>query len=132
MVVPRTRATGPAETRQPARPPAERTSRSARRAPARPAPARPASTSTNGSPPANPTKPPKPRTTAPVSLIEQGAAGLLASVRRHDPQADVAAIERAIEFAIDAHGDQRRASGEPYVTHPIAAAQILADIDIDP
>ncbi|MBA3875732.1 MAG: (p)ppGpp synthetase [Anaerolinea sp.] len=35
-------------------------------------------------------------------------------------------------MAADAHGNQRRASGEPYVTHPIAAAEILAELGIDP
>ncbi len=57
---------------------------------------------------------------------------LLATVAEHYPSADMQVIRRALEFAIDAHGDQRRASGEPYVTHPIASAQTLADIGIDP
>ena len=59
------------------------------------------------------------------------SADLLTAVRRHDPDADIDAIQRAIDFAVEAHGDQKRASGEPYVTHPIAAAHILADLDID-
>jgi GTP pyrophosphokinase len=67
-----------------------------------------------------------------VPAVDALARHLLASVARHYPQADVAAIQRSIDFAIAAHGDQRRASGEPYVTHPIAAGQILADIGIDP
>ncbi len=66
------------------------------------------------------------------SPVEAAAAGLIETIRREEPAADVGAIERAIAFAVEAHGDQRRASGEPYVTHPIAAAQVLADIDIDP
>jgi guanosine-3',5'-bis(diphosphate) 3'-pyrophosphohydrolase len=57
---------------------------------------------------------------------------LVSSVQRHYPGGDIAALERAIDVAVAAHGDQRRASGEPYVTHPIAAAQILADLGIDP
>src|SRR5262245_30064883 len=65
-------------------------------------------------------------------LVEQAAANLIETVRRDEPKADIASIERAIAFAVEAHGDQKRASGEPYVTHPIAAAQILADIDVDP
>ena len=35
-------------------------------------------------------------------------------------------------MAIEAHGSQTRASGEPYVTHPIAAAEILAELGVDP
>ena len=57
---------------------------------------------------------------------------LLASIRQAHPQADLAVAERAFDLAIEAHSTQVRASGEPYVTHPIASAQILADLGIDP
>jgi GTP pyrophosphokinase len=57
---------------------------------------------------------------------------VLQSLARHYPQADLAVVRRAFEFAVAAHGEQQRVSGEPYVTHPLAAAQILADIGIDP
>jgi|SRR5579862_870269 len=131
MVVPRTRTTRSAESRPVARPPAERTTRSARRAPARPAAASsPPTPSGAAVTPAAPKS--NGRHPSPPSLIEDLAANLIAAVRADEPNADIPAIERAIAFAIEAHGDQRRASGEPYVTHPIAAAQILADIDTDP
>jgi guanosine-3',5'-bis(diphosphate) 3'-pyrophosphohydrolase len=58
-------------------------------------------------------------------------AQLIASILKHDPASDVTDVRRAIEFAIEAHGDTRRASGEPFVTHPIAAAQILAGLGMD-
>ena len=54
------------------------------------------------------------------------------SVARHYPQADLAMLHRAFEFATQAHHDQTRVTGEPYITHPLASAQILADIGIDP
>ena len=54
------------------------------------------------------------------------------SVARHYPQADLAMLHRAFEFAAQAHHDQTRFTGEPYITHPVASAQILADIGIDP
>jgi guanosine-3',5'-bis(diphosphate) 3'-pyrophosphohydrolase len=57
---------------------------------------------------------------------------LLASLERHHPQATLDDVRRAFDLAVEAHGDQLRASGEPYATHPIASAQILADIGIDP
>jgi len=50
----------------------------------------------------------------------------------HYPQADLADVRKAYEFAIEAHGEQRRASGEPYVTHPVAVAQTLAELGLDP
>ncbi|OGO52384.1 MAG: (p)ppGpp synthetase [Chloroflexi bacterium RBG_16_70_13] len=59
-------------------------------------------------------------------------ARLLAAIRVHYPQADLSGVERAVAMAAEAHGQQRRASGEPYVTHPIAAAEILAELGIDP
>ncbi len=54
------------------------------------------------------------------------------SVSHHYPQADLAVLRRAFEFAAQAHHDQTRFTGEPYITHPLASAQILADIGIDP
>ena len=57
---------------------------------------------------------------------------LLAEVARHYPQADLDLVRRALDLAIAAHAGQKRASGEPYVTHPIASAQILAELGIDP
>ncbi len=59
-------------------------------------------------------------------------AELLAEVHRHHPQADLDIVERAFDLAVEAHANQVRASGEPYVTHPIASAQILAELGIDP
>jgi len=44
----------------------------------------------------------------------------------------VAEIEKAYQFAKEAHGDQARFTGEPYITHPIAVAQILAQMRMDP
>jgi GTP pyrophosphokinase len=48
------------------------------------------------------------------------------------PQADLAPIWGAFAFANEAHASQRRASGEPYVTHPLAVARILAELGLDP
>jgi guanosine-3',5'-bis(diphosphate) 3'-pyrophosphohydrolase len=71
-------------------------------------------------------------TTRKRTSIEALGDQLVAAILKHDDDADVDTIRRAIDFAIEAHGDQRRASGEPFVTHPIGSAQILADLGIDP
>ncbi len=57
---------------------------------------------------------------------------LLDEVRAHHPSADLSVVERAFDLAVEAHAGQARASGEPYVTHPIASARILAELGIDP
>jgi len=49
-------------------------------------------------------------------------------VRGNHPKADLAVIERAYRVAEKAHGTQTRKSGDPYITHPLAVATILADI----
>jgi len=67
-----------------------------------------------------------------AASIEVQTARLLAAIRAHYPQADLSGVERAVAMAADAHGGQRRASGEPYITHPIAAAEILAELGLDP
>jgi len=55
---------------------------------------------------------------------------LIKTVRLHHPKADTALIERAYATAERAHSGQKRMSGEPYITHPVAVAQILADLGI--
>ena len=57
---------------------------------------------------------------------------LMKTVRMHHPKADLAIIERAYTAAERAHEGQVRRSGEPYITHPVAVAQILADLGIGP
>ncbi|MDQ2660835.1 MAG: bifunctional (p)ppGpp synthetase/guanosine-3',5'-bis(diphosphate) 3'-pyrophosphohydrolase [Actinomycetota bacterium] len=55
---------------------------------------------------------------------------LMRTVRMHHPKTDLGLIERAYTVAERAHEGQKRKSGEPYITHPIAVAQILADLGI--
>jgi guanosine-3',5'-bis(diphosphate) 3'-pyrophosphohydrolase len=57
---------------------------------------------------------------------------LLRTARTNHPRADVTVIERAYTTAEKAHAGQKRRSGEPYITHPVAVAQILADLGIGP
>ncbi|WP_348787946.1 bifunctional (p)ppGpp synthetase/guanosine-3',5'-bis(diphosphate) 3'-pyrophosphohydrolase [Leifsonia sp. NPDC080035] len=55
---------------------------------------------------------------------------LIRTVRMHHPKADLSLIERAYAVAERAHNGQKRRSGEPYITHPVAVAQIIADLGI--
>ncbi len=58
-------------------------------------------------------------------------APLLAAYRRRHPNAPIATIDRAYRTAAQAHGTQTRSSGENYINHPLAVAQIVADIGLD-
>jgi GTP diphosphokinase / guanosine-3',5'-bis(diphosphate) 3'-diphosphatase len=57
---------------------------------------------------------------------------LLDTVRGHYPQANLEPLGAAFDLAVEAHAGQLRATGEPYVTHPVASAQITAELGIDP
>lgn len=52
--------------------------------------------------------------------------------RLNHPRAETSIIEKAFEVAEEAHRDQTRRSGEPYITHPLAVTQILAELGIGP
>lgn len=54
------------------------------------------------------------------------------TVRAHHPRADLGVVDRAYAVAADAHHNQTRRSGEPYITHPLAVAQILANLGLAP
>ncbi len=59
-------------------------------------------------------------------------ADLVKAVKANHPKADLSIIERAFAAADQAHTGQLRKSGEPYITHPLAVARILADLGIGP
>ena len=56
---------------------------------------------------------------------------LIAAIRKYHPSDDISMIEKAYQIAYDAHKDQRRKSGEPYIIHPLCVAIILADLELD-
>ncbi len=56
---------------------------------------------------------------------------LVDRVLDYDPQADEALLNRAYVFSMKAHGSQKRASGDPYFSHPIEVAGILTDLHLD-
>jgi guanosine-3',5'-bis(diphosphate) 3'-pyrophosphohydrolase len=71
------------------------------------------------------TAPSKPGGTPPV--LEP----LLRTVRTSHPKADTRVVVRAYEIAEQMHGDQRRRSGDLYITHPLAVTTILAELGMD-
>ncbi len=65
--------------------------------------------------------------TSPEVLYEE----LVKSIRRYHPSDDITMIKKAYQIAHDAHNDQKRKSGEPYIIHPLCVAIILADLEMD-
>ncbi len=61
------------------------------------------------------------------AIIEDQYAHLVETVRNYNPAADFIHIESAYHFAKRCHEGQRRKSGEPYIIHPLAVAQIVAE-----
>ena len=56
---------------------------------------------------------------------------LVDRVRRYNPNTDEALLNRAYVYAMKAHGEQKRASGDPYFSHPLEVAAILTDLKLD-
>ncbi|MBG7604878.1 MAG: bifunctional (p)ppGpp synthetase/guanosine-3',5'-bis(diphosphate) 3'-pyrophosphohydrolase [Actinobacteria bacterium] len=66
-----------------------------------------------------------------VAAAKNELTPLLASYRSRHPKAPVVTISRAYTVAAQAHQSQMRSSGESYINHPLAVAQIVADIGLD-
>ena len=69
-------------------------------------------------------------------LVSQGPIGkrfeeLLATVSANRPSEDLAPIRKAWEFCVHYHEGQLRASGEPYIIHPLEVAEVLAEMKLD-
>ncbi len=58
-------------------------------------------------------------------------AGLIERVRSYDGGADTDLIARAYDFSAAVHKGQKRASGEPYLTHPVQVAGVIAELKLD-
>src|SRR5512138_3111819 len=88
-----------------------------------------------------PARAPRPAPLVPESTVEKPAAArkppmmrqydLIERVRRYNPNTNEALLNRAYVYAMKAHGEQRRASGDPYFSHPIEVAAILTDLKLD-
>src|ERR1700749_4546016 len=56
---------------------------------------------------------------------------LVERVKAYDPGADEDLLNKAYVFAMQAHGQQKRASGDPYFSHPLEVAAILTELKLD-
>jgi GTP pyrophosphokinase len=67
----------------------------------------------------------------PQPTIDQRFEALLRHVQANRPSEDVALIRKAWEFCVQHHEGQMRASGEPYIIHPLEVAEVLAEMKMD-
>jgi GTP pyrophosphokinase len=63
--------------------------------------------------------------------LDESFKQLKEKIKGYIPNYDFTLLEKAYEFAIMAHSGQQRISGEPYVTHPLSVAHILAETELD-
>ena len=63
--------------------------------------------------------------------LDERFAAVLARVARYAPQSNRDLITRAYEFAFAIHDGQTRKSGDPYITHPLEVAHVLAELEMD-
>ncbi|MEO9492011.1 MAG: HD domain-containing protein, partial [Marinomonas sp.] len=56
---------------------------------------------------------------------------LVERVLEYDPEADEAALNRAYVYTVQKHGTQKRASGDPYFSHPVEVAGLMTDLQLD-
>jgi GTP pyrophosphokinase len=65
------------------------------------------------------------------SKLDKGLKHLIESLEAYMPAEQVEQVIRAYEFSATAHRGQTRMSGDPFISHPLAVAQILADMHMD-
>mgnify|MGYP002707407719 CR=1 FL=1 len=56
---------------------------------------------------------------------------IIANAKKYNRKSDSRVIRKAYEFALKAHGDQKRKSGEPYIIHPLEVAYIITTLELD-
>ena len=56
---------------------------------------------------------------------------IISKIKSYDPDLNIQLIEKAYDFALSAHKSQRRHSGDPYISHPLAVADILLSLKLD-
>ena len=66
-----------------------------------------------------------------METFEQHYESMKAAIARHMPSADMDLIEEAVRYADTKHQHQKRKDGSPYIIHPLAVAQIVAENGLD-
>jgi len=63
--------------------------------------------------------------------MSEGFSQLCEQIEKYNPKCDFGLLREAFELSKAAHDGQQRISGEPYITHPLEVAKILAELELD-
>ena len=66
-----------------------------------------------------------------METFEEHYAAMRDAIEKHMPNADMALVDKAVEYANAKHKYQKRKDGSPYIIHPLAVAQVVAEIGLD-
>ncbi len=66
-----------------------------------------------------------------METFEQHYEAMMEAIRTYVPNTDLETVERAVQYAAEKHKDQKRKDGSPYIIHPLAVAEIVAEIGLD-
>ena len=66
-----------------------------------------------------------------METFEEHYSSMKRTIQKHMPGVDMAIIDRAVQYAADQHEGQKRKDGSPYIIHPLAVAEIVAEMGLD-
>ena len=66
-----------------------------------------------------------------METFEEHYASMQATILKHMPGADMALIDKAVDYANAKHKFQKRKDGSPYIIHPLAVAEVVAEMGLD-
>ena len=66
-----------------------------------------------------------------METFSEHYAAMYQAVNRYLPGIDMELVDRAVEYAREKHKDQARKDGSPYIIHPLAVAEIVAEMGLD-
>ena len=66
-----------------------------------------------------------------METFEEHYASMMDTIRKRMPGADLAIIDKAVDYAKAKHASQKRKDGSPYIIHPLAVAQIVTEMGLD-
>ena len=66
-----------------------------------------------------------------METFQEHYDAMVKAIRQYTPNVDMALVDKAVEYAQNKHRDQKRKDGSPYIIHPLAVAEIVAEIGLD-